>query len=151
MTRTSVSDTVAIWIRANARRVGGLAGLPHGPHPQQAEHLPAVFWTIAIGAIGLLAYVLALAGASPVVRAPVVLGYLLFAPGWAIARQIAIPDSALRISIGLALSISIVGLLSIIQAFTGSWSPITVVLLTALITVTAGCVEIARERRKAGA
>jgi CHASE2 domain-containing sensor protein len=57
----------------------------------------------------------------------------------------------LRISIGLALSISIVGLLTIIQAFTGSWSPVTVVLLTVLITVTFGCIEIARERRRVGA
>lgn len=151
MTRTSVGETLVTWVRANARRVVGLAGLPHGPHPQEAERLPVVMWTLVIGVVGIITYVLAMAGAPPIVRAPFVLGYLLFAPGWAVARQLGIPDSALRIAIGLALSISVVGLLTIIQAYSGSWSPTTVVLLTVLITVTAAFVEIARERRRAGA
>ena len=150
MTRTSMSETMVIWMRSNVQRMAGMAGLHHGAYARQSERLPAVLWTLVIGAVGILTFVLTAAGAPAVVRAPFVLGYLLVAPGWAIARQMEIPDSALRISIALALSVSIVGLLTIIQAYASTWSPTTVVLLTVLITLTAACIEIVRERRGAG-
>ncbi len=82
------------------------------------------------------------------VRAPLVLGYLLIAPGWAVCRQLAIPDSALRITVTVALSVSIVGLITLFQAYAQAWYPVLVVLITCLITVAAALIEVARERRR---
>ncbi len=147
---TSVTSTLLAWAKGNTERMAGLVGLPSHRTSAAATRLPAPMWTVAITVLGAVTFTLAVAGASAVVRAPFVLGYLLIAPGWAIVRLLDVPDTAMRVSLTLGLSISIVGIVTLVQAYASSWNPSTMVLLGVLVTVAAGCIEIVRERRRSG-
>lgn len=136
------------WARQNARRLLVLCGLVPGPAPA-ARRLPTQVWAVVLVLVATLSVVLVAAGAPSGLRAPVVLGFLLLAPGWAFVRLLAIPDTAMRISVALALSISTVGLVTLIQAYSYAWDPTMMVVIAALITLVGVAIEIGRARREA--
>jgi uncharacterized membrane protein len=145
----TVGTDIGHWARDNFRRFVSLAGTDTAPAPAAAR-LPAPIWAVAIAATGLLAVLLVLTGVNPAIRAPVVLAFLMLAPGWAIVRLIDVPDAAMRISLTFALSISIVGLITLVQAYASWWDPEAMVVVAAAITVLTALVEIVRNRYGGG-
>ena len=103
-------------------------------------------WAIACTALGALAVALVLLDASTVVRAPVVLTFLLLCPGLAIVRFLRIPDIATEWSLAVALSVALAGGVSLVQAYTSTWSPTGAVLVLAGITFAAVAAELVIQR-----
>lgn len=147
MTLNDITAILASWARANSRRLGVLAGLSDGPSgDSDRRRLPSEIWAFAVAFVAFVAFVLVIVGAPSALRAPIVLGFLILAPGWAIVRLLDIPDAAMRVALTLGLSISIVGIITLIQAYSGTWHPSVMVLAGGLVAVLAACVEIVRGR-----
>lgn len=108
-------------------------------------------WPVVCTALGLLAVVLVLVGAGPVLRVPVVLTFLLVCPGLAITRFLRISDTATQWSVAVALSISLDGIVTLVQAYTGTWSPTGAMIVLTAITLAAVAVEVVLRRRREGA
>jgi len=97
----------------------------------------------ALLASGLIA-VLAMLPHVPVpVRAVLVVGFALVAPGLAWVRLVGIEDRLAELTLGIALSIAIGTLVASIQAYAGAWSPKGCIVLLALVVVAAAATEIA--------
>lgn len=108
------------------------------PHPWK--------WAVACAALGGLAIALVLLDVNTVVRAPVVLMFVLLCPGLAIVRLLRIGDIATELSLAVALSLSLAGGVSLIQAYTATWSPTGGLLVIAGITLVAVAVELVIRR-----
>jgi hypothetical protein len=97
----------------------------------------------ALLASGLIA-VLALLPHVPVsVRAVLVVGFALVAPGLAWVRLVHIEDRLAELTLGIALSIAIGTLVASLQAYAGAWSPKGCIVVLALVVVAAAAAEIA--------
>jgi hypothetical protein len=105
------------------------------------------WWAVGCAALGALAIGLVLFDASNVVRAPVVLTFLLVCPGLAIVRFLGIDDLATECALAVALSLALDGAVSLIQAYTELWSPTGGLLVIAGITMVAVAVELLVRRR----
>ncbi len=106
-------------------------------------------WPVVCSALALLSVVLVLTDASAVVRAPIVLTFLLVCPGLAIVRFLRIPDFAAKASVAVALSIALVGIVSLVQAYAGVWNPTVGVLAIAALTLAVVAIEVLSGRREA--
>lgn len=107
-------------------------------------------WPVTCTALGLLAVVLVVVDASSVLRVPVVLTFLLVCPGLAIVRLLRISDTATEWSVAVALSISLDGLVTLVQAYTGTWSPTGAMLVLTAITLAAVAIEVVLRVRREG-
>jgi hypothetical protein len=97
----------------------------------------------ALLASGLIA-VLAMLPHVPVpVRAILVVGFALVAPGLAWVRLVHIEDRLGELTLGIALSIAIGTLVASLQAYAGIWSPKGCIVVLALVVVAAAVAEIA--------
>jgi len=104
-------------------------------------------WAVACTALGALAIVLVLLEASTVVRAPVVLTFLLLCPGLAIVRLLRISDVATEWSLAVAMSLALAGAVTLIQAYTDTWDPTVALLVLTGITLAATAAELLIRRR----
>lgn len=104
-------------------------------------------WPVACVTLSALAIFLVLFDANTVVRAPVVLTFLLICPGLAIVRFLRISDVATEWSIAVALSFSLDGLVALIQAYTTTWNPTTALLVLTGITLAAIAIDLLLHRR----
>jgi len=104
-------------------------------------------WPITCTALAALSVVLVLVDAGPTLRAPVVLTFLLVCPGLAVVRFLRISDVAARASVAIALSISLVGIVSLVQAYAGVWDPTVGVLAVAAITTVVVMIEVLTRQR----
>ena len=104
-------------------------------------------WSVSCVTLSALAIVLVLFDANTVVRAPVVLTFLLLCPGLAIVRLIGISDVTTAWSVAVALSFSLDGLVALIQAYTANWNPTGALLVLTGITLAAIAVDLLVHRR----
>jgi hypothetical protein len=104
-------------------------------------------WAAACTALGALAIALVLIDASTVIRAPVVLTFLLLCPGLAFVRLLQISDVAAEWSLGVAMSLALTGGVTLIQAYTGNWNPTVGLFALAGITLAAIVTELLIGRR----
>ena len=104
-------------------------------------------WAVSCVTLSARAIVLVLFDANTVVRAPVVLTFLLLCPGLAIVRLIGISDVATEWSVAVALSFSLDGLVALIQAYTANWNPTGALLVLTGITLAAIAVDLLVHRR----
>ena len=104
-------------------------------------------WAVSCVTLSALAIVLVLFDANTVVRAPVVLTFLLLCPGLAIVRLIGISDVATEWSVAVALSFSLDGLVALIQAYTANWNPTGALLVLTGITLAAIAIDLLLHRR----
>lgn len=141
----------AWWAEARRRIARGLgpdSATPTDDTPLPENRLPVQAWLVGLGVSALLALILTLTGAPPIVRAPVTITFLMLAPGRALVRLATIPDAAMRVSLMFALSVSVVGLVTLAQAYGKAWNPTTMLLIVILITLTAAVAELAQLRRR---
>lgn len=150
----SLGQMVSAWwaearVRiADALHADDLRDSPQGGEERAENRLPVQVWLLVCAVGGLLALILALAGAPPIIRAPVVLSYLLIAPGRALVRLVRIPELGLRVSLVFALSFSVVGLISLVQAYGHAWNPTVLLVVVIMVTMAAALAELAQSRRR---
>lgn len=104
-------------------------------------------WPVSCVTLSALAIILVLFDANTVVRAPVVLTFLLICPGLAIVRFLRISNVATEWSIAVALSFSLDGLVALIQAYTTTWNPTGALFVLTGITLAAIAVDLLLHRR----
>ncbi len=100
-----------------------------GPQPPLAE--PAdnegfrIWIPVPIAALGALLTVAAglLVLGPGVAGSMLVLAFFVLLPGLAVVRLLGLHDAPLEVVLGIALSFAIAGLVSVIQAYFGGWSP----------------------------
>lgn len=103
---------------------------------------------LGLGALGALAVVLILVGASGAWRAAVAFAALLLLPGWAILREIRLEDTVARVGLAVVLSAALAALVSLAMAWRAFWYPVpAAVLMLAVSTL----VIVLRRPRAEGA
>jgi hypothetical protein len=100
------------------------------------------------------AMAIAVAAPAPVdLRAPLVVAFACFAPGWALVRHLRLSSVLMELVAAIALSTSLLTLGSYLMVVTGHWAPYllweALTLLTA-IDVSAGLLVRAAGRRRDG-
>jgi hypothetical protein len=104
-------------------------------------------------ASALLALLALLPGVPVPVRALVIVGFALIAPGVAWVRLLAIEDRLAEWTLGIACSVAIGTLVASVQAYAGAWSPTGTIAVLAVIVVAAVATELAgtpdRQRQEA--
>jgi phosphate starvation-inducible membrane PsiE len=81
-------------------------------------------------------------GSAPVaVRLPIVLAFLLFGPGAAIVGLLRLTDPLHQLTLAIAISIGITGLLSLLFLYSGFWSPTGILITTIAITIVAALAQ----------
>jgi hypothetical protein len=109
------------------------------PAPARPYVLPGVLALAAVAAVSL-----ALLDVGSPVRALVVAGFVLLAPGLAILDVVDLASGWFGIALACALSIALGTLVATVQLFTGTWSPDLALVVLALVTVAANVASAVR-------
>jgi hypothetical protein len=96
----------------------------------------------ALVASSLLALIALLPGVPVPVRALVIVGFALVAPGLAWVRLLGIEDRLAEWTLGIAGSVAIATLVASIQAYAGAWSPTGTIAVLAVIVLAAVATEL---------
>lgn len=95
----------------------------------------------ALVASALLSLIALLPGVPVPVRALVIVGFALVAPGFAWVRLLGIEDRLAEWTLGIAASVAIATLVTSIQAYAGAWSPTGTIAVLAVIVLAAVATE----------
>lgn len=112
-----------------------------GPLAERPENQGFRIWIpLPVAALGvLLSLVAGLLVLGPGLAGSIlVLAFFVLLPGLAVVRLLGLHDAPLEVVLGIALSFAIAGLISVIQAYFGGWSP--TLTLGALVATTVAAV-----------
>jgi hypothetical protein len=110
------------------------------------RYLPIVWPASAVGwstAAGLAVFL----SATPSVRAPIIVAFLLVCPGLALTRLLRLGDLAVELTLAVALSIALDGLVAGSLLYAGEWSPRIGFTVLLAVAVVAAAIDAARTRR----
>ena len=102
-----------------------------------------------------LAILLNLFGGQSVLRAAVVITFIVLVPGWSLLDIWNLARGWIGLSLSVALSVSLATIVALAELYTHSWSPDTTLLALAVMTIVASCISLAqntsslKERRSA--
>lgn len=110
------------------------------------------WWPTVVLVSTVLTALAMLTGAPEVVRAPIVVWFLVFCPGMAIVRLVRLDDPLAEVMLAFAVSLALAGLVPGVFLYLGAWSPVwSLVVLLAVTTVGLALDPVlARDRRRRG-
>jgi uncharacterized membrane protein len=100
----------------------------------------------AIAAAGVLAAILAAAGASGAPRAIVALPFLLIGPGLAWVRLLRLDDPMTELALAVTVNLALEAIVATALLVTGLWSPGLALAMMVAITLAASAAAFARRR-----
>jgi hypothetical protein len=102
---------------------------------------PALTTLLAL-AVGIVAF----ADVASALRPGVVLAFLLVAPGMSLIRLLRMEDGLAELTLAVALSIALAGIVPGTMLYAGTWSPKRALVVLMGITLLATVFELGRER-----
>jgi len=110
------------------------------------RYLPIV-WPASAVVWSATAALVVFTGATPSVRAPIIVAFLLVCPGLALTRLLRLGDLAVELTMAIALSIALDGLVAGSLLYAGEWSPRIGFTVLLAVAVVAAAIDAARTRR----
>ena len=92
--------------------------------------------------LGLVVLALVLSGKPGVLRAALVIGYVMIVPGLACIRLLFLPDRLLQLVFGVGLSLALAVLVAQAMMYLGMWSPVRGMAILVVIGSLASCAEL---------
>lgn len=92
--------------------------------------------------LGLVVLALVLTGKPGVLRAALVIGYVMTVPGLACIRLLFLPDGLLQLVFGVGLSLALAVLVAQVMMYLGMWSPVRGMAILVVIGSLASCAEL---------
>jgi hypothetical protein len=122
---------------------------PPAPPPAPVDHgtRSAVAASIALIVLAVAAVALQWASWAVPVRAVVVVGFVVLAPGWAVLRLWGLAAGFEGMALALALSLALAMVVSGVTVYAGEWSPLGSLVALAAVTVLAALASLARAGR----
>ncbi len=107
--------------------------------------VPALIVAAALGSVAL-----ALLDTGGAVRHVLVLGFLLLGPGLALAGLLELRDPVAELTIAVALSIAIDGLVAGVGLYAHAWSPERTLVIVAAVAIAGSAAQLVRARGEWG-
>ncbi len=101
-------------------------------------------WPAAIVGIAAAATLAAFLDANAAIRAPIVIVFVLTAPGLALVRLVPVRDCMVVASLAIAVSIALATLVPLVLLYAGLWSPHAALAVLAGVAMVAAIVDARR-------
>jgi hypothetical protein len=102
----------------------------------------SLVWLVWSSLLGTAAVVAVALDLSSVVRAPIVLAFVLVCPGLALIRLVGVRTATAQLSLGIALSLALDVLVPASLLYAGVWSPSAALGILVGVTFVAAMIEV---------